>query len=301
MRWKKHTAELLPTATATEATFSLEFRGPGTLWIDQASLMPVDTVGGWRPEAVAALKVLRPGLIRFGGSTIEKYDWRDLIGDPDRRPPWVNWPWGGLHPTGAGLEEVVQLIRMVGAEPLWCIRVTGRPPEEAAAQVEYFNGSVRTKMGALRAKNGHPEPYRIKYWQVGNEVGGDEYARALAECCRAMKAVDPGIELMSSYANEAVLRLAGEYLDYICPHHYTPDLDLCVRDLQEHRRMIEAFSPKQDIKIGITEWNTTAGDWGLPRHRLWSLDNALGLLPLPQSHAPACGLRRDRQSLQSLQ
>jgi alpha-L-arabinofuranosidase len=275
--WKKYKAKLTPTATTKNATFSFEFRGPGTLWLDQASLMPEDTIGGWRPEVVEAIRDLNCGIIRFGGCTIECYEWRDLIGDPDRRPPWLNVPWGAIHPTGAGLGEVIDLIQMVGADVLWCIRVSGRPPEEAAAQVEYFNGAVTTPMGALRAKHGHPKPYNIKYWQVGNEVGGDEYAQQLADCCAAMKKADPSILIMSSYPSEAVLRLAGAQIDYICPHHYTPDIAACETDLQNLRKLIDDNSPNKNIKIGVTEWNTTAGDWGVGRNMLWTLDNALAV------------------------
>jgi alpha-L-arabinofuranosidase len=273
--WKKYSMKLQYTAMTHNGTFSFEFRGPGTLLIDQVSLMPGNAVNGWRPEAVAAIKALNCRIIRFGGSTIENYEWRDLVGPADMRPPWLNEPWGAIHPTGAGLEDVIDLIRMAGAEVLWCIRVTGRPPEEAAAQVEYFNGSTETEMGALRARNGHPEPYGIKYWQVGNEVGGDEYARQLAACCIAMKKADPAIRIMSSYPNEAVLRLAGEFINYICPHHYTPDIAGSEGNIEQLKKMIADFSPNKDIRLGVTEWNTTGGDWGLTRNMLWTLDNAL--------------------------
>ncbi len=273
--WKKHAAKLRYAGTTDNGTIFFEFRGPGTLWIDQASLMPDDAIGGWRPDAVEAIRALHCRIIRFGGSTIENYEWRDLVGPADKRPPWLNEPWGGLHPSGAGLENVIDLIRRAGTEVLWCIRITDRPPEEAAAQVEYFNGSTSTKMGALRSRNGHPEPYRIRYWQVGNEVGGDEYARELAACCVAMKKADPGIRIMSSYPNEAVLRLAGPYLDYVCPHHYSPDIAASEESLQELARMIADCSPHRSIAVGVTEWNTTGGDWGLRRSMLWTLDNAL--------------------------
>jgi len=219
--WQKYRARLVPSGTTTNATFSLEFRGPGTVWIDQISLMPQETVGGWRPDVVAALRELKPGIIRFGGSTTETFDWRNTIGNPDRRVPWINAPWGGMHPTGAGLEEFVQLCRAVDAEPLMCVRVSGKDPEEARTQVEYFNGGPDTPMGHLRAENGHPESYHIKYWQVGNELDGLEYSKLLGVFCAAMKAVDPTIKLMGSHhPTSDDLRQAGQYLDYLCPHHY---------------------------------------------------------------------------------
>ncbi|HVT13279.1 MAG TPA: alpha-L-arabinofuranosidase C-terminal domain-containing protein [Fimbriimonadaceae bacterium] len=277
--WKRYEATISPSARSTEATIRIEFRGPGTLWVDAASLMPIRTVGGWRPDVVKALKELKPGVIRIGGSVMDdpnlgSFEWKDTIGDPDRRTPFRAW--GGLQPTGPGLEEFVQLCRAVDAEPLICVRTRAKTPKDAAEEVEYFNGAVSTPMGALRAKNGHPEPYHVKYWQVGNERWGGEYEAQLPEFCKAMKAVDPTISLMSSFPTEGVLRGSGGLLDYVCPHHYDcENLAAENEDFQNIRQMIAAFAPGRPIKVGVTEWNTTAGDRGLKRARLWTLENAL--------------------------
>ena len=128
--WKKFSARLVPAARDVNATLSIEFRGPGTLWLDNASLMPLDTVGGWRPDVVAAVRALKPGIIRFGGSAVDAagygdFDWKKTIGDPDHRQPFRAW--GGLQPTGPGLEEFLQFCRTVGAEPLICVRFNQRP------------------------------------------------------------------------------------------------------------------------------------------------------------------------------
>ncbi len=275
-RWQKYSASLVPSATTRNATFALEFHGPATVWIDQVSLMPQDSVGGWRPDVVEAVKALKPGIIRWGGSTMEHYDWRNLIGDPDRRAPWLNHPWGGMHPTGAGLEEFVQLCRAVDAEPLICVRVTGKEPTEGAAQVQYFNGEADTPMGRLRAQNGHPKPCNVKYWQVGNEVHGN--AQRLAAFCTAMKAVDPSIRLLSSYPDADVVREAGKYLNYLCPHHYgQPDLLRRAEDFETLRRWAAEHAPGRELKIAVTEWAfaRSVRATGLKRAELWSLDNAL--------------------------
>ncbi len=277
--WKKFSAGLTPAATCTNATLSITYRGPGTLWLDNASLMPEDTVGGWRPDVVAALRALRPGVIRFGGSALDdanlgEFEWRDTIGDPDRRKPFRAW--GGLQPTGPGLEEIVQLCRTVDAEPILCVRFEKRTPKDAAQQVEYLNGSPDTPMGKLRAQNGHREPYRVKFWQIGNERAGAAYEAGLAEFARAMRKADPSIELLSSYPTAGVLRQAGELIDYVCPHHYDiADLAGAENDLLRVRDLIRQHAPGRRIRIGVTEWNTTAGDWGLKRARLWTLENAL--------------------------
>jgi alpha-N-arabinofuranosidase len=277
--WKKYSARLDPSETDTNATLTISFRGPGTLWLDNASLLPDDAVGGWRPDVVAAVKALKPGVIRFGGSALDEpgfgeFDWKDTIGDPDRRKPFRAW--GGLQPTGPGLEEVVQFCRRVDAEPLLCVRVSGRTPKDAAEQVQYFNGAADTPMGKLRARNGHADPYRVKFWQVGNERSGTDYEARLADFCKAMKEADPSITLLSSYPTAGVLKQAGDLIDYVCPHHYDcADLTGTENDIESVRALCRSLVPKRAVKIAVTEWNTTAGDWGPTRARLWTLENAL--------------------------
>jgi alpha-L-arabinofuranosidase len=277
--WKKFSARLIPEETATNATLSISFHGPGTLWLDNASLMPDDAVNGWRADVVAAVKALKPGVIRFGGSALDEpgygeFDWKSTIGDPDKRKPFRAW--GGLQPAGPGLEEIVQFCRLVGAEPLLCVRVAGRTPKDAAEQVQYFNGSADTPMGKLRMRNGHKEPYGVKFWQVGNERSGAEYETQLPDFCKAMKEADPSITLLSSYPTAGVLRRAGDLIEAVSPHHYDcADLAGTERDIDTVRALCRKEAPKRTIKIAVTEWNTTAGDWGPRRAKLWTLENAL--------------------------
>jgi alpha-N-arabinofuranosidase len=279
-QWKKYSAHLVPTAAADDnATLEIAFRGPGTLWIDNASLLPDDAVEGWRPDAATALKELHPGVIRFGGSALDSqgygdFEWRDTIGPIDRRKPMRAW--GGLQQPGAGLEEIVQLMQSSGAEPLICVRFNGRSAKDAADEVEYLNGPADSPMGRLRAANGHPAPCAIRYWQAGNELSGPEYEAKLPDFCRAMKAADPHILLCSSFPTPGVLRGAGQWIDYVCPHHYDcADLAGVLRNLDEIRAMLAADAPGRNIHVAVTEWNTTAGDAGVKRARLWTLENAL--------------------------
>lgn len=276
--WQKFACRLTPTAGDDNATLTIEFSGPGSLWLDNASLMPVKTVGGWRPDVVEAVRALKPGIIRFGGSALDdpnlgRFEWKDTIGDPDQRRPFRAW--GGLQPVGPGLEEIVQFCRAVGAQPLICVRINGRNARDAAEEVEYFNGPATSRLGAWRARNGHIEPYQVKYWQIGNEQGGQEYEQRLPEFCRAMKAVDPSIQLLSSFPTPGVIKAAGELVDFVCPHHYSQDLAWMDGDLTTIAEMIRANAPGNRLRIGVTEWNTTAGDAGPRRAMLWSLANAL--------------------------
>jgi alpha-N-arabinofuranosidase len=277
--WGKYRGRLVPSTTDSNATLAISFRGPGTLWLDSASLMPENAQGGWRADVASAVRDLKPGIIRFGGSTLDDpnlgdFEWRDTVGDPDRRRPFRAW--GGLQPAGAGLEEFVQFCRLVQAEPLICVRFSRRQPQDAADQVQYMNGGTDTPMGALRARHGHPEPYRVKYWQVGNERRGPDYEERLAAFCQAMKQADPSIQVLSSYPTPGVLDRASKWLDFVAPHHYEcENLAGEEADLNAVRDLIKAHGGGRPIHAAITEWNTTAGDWGPGRAKLWTLENAL--------------------------
>ncbi len=275
--WRPAEARLRARRTFENATLTIDFEGPGALWIDRVYLIGDDAVLGlWRPDVVAAVRELRPGIIRFGGSAMMHYEWTQFTGPWDVRAPLPMPYWGGIEENFAGVEEFVRLCREVGAEPLMCVRWTGKKPADAAAQVEYFNGGAETTWGSLRARNGHPEPYRVKYWQVGNEVGGPAYEASLCGFCEAMRAVDPSIALLSSYPSDDILAAAGGGLDYLCPHHYgCANLAAMDADFDALERRIRAFGGARRVRVAVTEWNTTAGDWGLARNSLQTLGNAL--------------------------
>src|SRR5262249_53705316 len=111
---------------------------------------------------------------------------------------------------------------------------------------------------------------------VGNEQRGHDYERGLPAFCRAMKEADPKIELLSSYPTPGVLDRAGRWLDFVAPHHYDcADLAREEADLASIRRMIQDYARGRPIGVAVTEWNTTGGDWGPRRARLWTLENAL--------------------------
>ncbi|MCE5339567.1 MAG: hypothetical protein LLF92_00375 [Planctomycetaceae bacterium] len=274
LNWQKFQGDLIPNADSVNASLKIEFTAPGTLWLDQISLMPADSVFGWRKDVVEAIKAMKPGIIRWGGIAIEHVDWKNLIGDPDKRQPWIDPFWGGRHNPAAGLEEFVKLCNSLDIEPMICVRTTDSNASDAAAQVEYFNGSTGTPMGALRAKNGHPEPYHVNYWQIGNEQESPEYTQKLKLFSEAMKKKYPSVKLLSSFPNPDILREAP-LIDYVCPHHYRSDLCGCNGEFKRMQSWIQNYGGGRPIKIAITEWNTTAGNWGLSRGELWTLDNAL--------------------------
>ncbi len=275
--WRPAGVMLRPNRDVESATLAIEFEGPGTVWLDRVYLIADDAVLGiWRPDVVAALKDLNPGVVRFGGSSIEGFEWDQAIGPWDNRAPFTTL-WGGLEPNFVGIEEFVQLCQHAGAEPLICIRWTGKTPADAAAQVEYLNGAADTRWGKVRAQNGHAAPYRVKYWQIGNEVGGPGYDASVREFAAAMRAVDPAIKILSAFPSAETLQAGGGSIDYLCPHHYEC-LDLAGKraDFEMLAKQIEEHGAGKTVRVAVTEWNTTAGAFGLGRGMLQTLGNALG-------------------------
>ena len=275
--WQRKEVVLKAEGSADYAQFVIRMASPGTLWIDRVSLMPVKNVGGWRVDVVEALKAMKPGLIRWGGSAIEGYDWKAQAGPWEKRVPFANRYWGRIDPNFVGLDEFIGLCHAVEAEPLVCIRWSGQKPSDAADLVEYCNGGAETPMGAVRAKNGHAAPYRVKYFQIGNEVGGDAYAASVADFARAMKKADPSIRILVCYISEKILKNAGDLIDYTSPHPYdVGSVGAPAAQFDHYRELLSRLAPDRKIGVAATEWNTTAGEWGgIERTRQMSLGNAI--------------------------
>ncbi|MHC4707595.1 MAG: hypothetical protein ACYS8I_10985, partial [Planctomycetota bacterium] len=180
-------------------------RGEGTLRIGTVSLMPADNINGMRADTLKLLKELNAPIYRWpGGNFVSGYDWRDGVGDRDRRPPRMNPAWTGVEHNDFGLDEFVAFCREVGAEPSIVVNSGFGDDHSAAEEVEYANGSTDTPMGRWRALNGHPEPYGVKWWGIGNEMYGKwqlgymslgHYSKKHNLFAKAMRKVDPSIKL----------------------------------------------------------------------------------------------------------
>ena len=283
--WTKYAFTLRPKASDPLARFAVLFTGTGTVWIDQVSLMPGDAVGGVRADVLDKVKALRPAFMRWpGGNVAQDYRWQWGTGPRDGRPTWTNLSWKNEpEPGDFGTDEFVRFARNAGAEPSITVNVEGRgaTAEEAAAWVEYCNGPPTSTYGAIRARNGNPEPFRVKYWEIGNEIWGDwvrghsdaaTYARNLTRYVAAMRAVDPSIQVIAVGDNDmawnrTVLRHPGERFDYLAVHHYYShremgaDLrNLMARPLYYERfygemsRQLRELAPDRRPKLAINEW-----------------------------------------------
>jgi alpha-N-arabinofuranosidase len=160
-------------ADATDAALEIIATGSGSFHVGAVSLMPADNVEGYRPDTIALIKQIRSGFWRFGGNYISNYNWYDAIGDRDRRPPTWDFAWNAMQTNDLGMDEFMTLCRLIGVEPYISVNAGFGDARSAADQVEYMNGgATTTRMGALRAKNGHPAPYGVKFWNIGNEPWG---------------------------------------------------------------------------------------------------------------------------------
>ena len=205
---------------AADAQLEITATGDGSVRVGAASLMPADNVGGFRREVVAALKSLHSGVYRFpGGNFVSAHDWRNAVGDRDRRPSIYDPVWHAVQPNDVGTDEFLTLCGLLGVEPYITVNAGLGDARSAADLVEYTNGSVQTRMGRLRALNGHPEPYHVKFWGVGNEAWGswqfgamslDQFVIKNNEFADAMRAVDPGIVLIASGAMPDAMTGSGE-------------------------------------------------------------------------------------------
>lgn len=274
--WKKFSGKLVSHGTTDRAVLEVEARGSGHLWLDKLSLMPEDNVQGWRRDVVEAMKELAPPVVRWGGSTVDPgpYHWSDAIGDRDLRPSFINRVWGRRDTNDVGVEEFVRLCRAVGAEPLICVSL-GDGVASARHMVEYLNGPADSEWGRKRAANGRPEPYGVKYWQVGNEIDAPGYVKSLVEFARAVRAADPGAIVLSSFPTKEIIDVAGPEINIVCPHYYQSDLDGVDSDLRKIEGWIRGSAGRDRIRVGVTEWNIDAGNWGLGRGKLNTLGCAL--------------------------
>lgn len=258
--WKVYKCELTPASEARDAKFMVYIDTPGTVWIDSVSMVRDDLDdGGFRKDVLEVTRRFKPTSIRWpGGWFVSDYHWMDGIGPRDKRPARLNRAWLGHTTNDMGIDEFVELCQKLNAEPYVCVNAETGSAEEAAALVEYANGGPHTHYGHLRAEYGHPQPYRIKAWNIGNEdylptLGGAQgsvYAKTYEALAKGMRAVDPTIELVAVGAfdlpsgiipqdnpayhvvrylfdwNKKVLPVIGRDMTYYSIHDYAPQQDV---------------------------------------------------------------------------
>jgi alpha-N-arabinofuranosidase len=305
-RWQTTTGRLcIPNGIEAypEGTFEISLtagRGANVV-IDRLLLYPDDHVNHADPDVIRLLREAQLPLLRWpGGNFVSGYHWRDGVGPVDARPTLPNPAWPGLEPNLFGTDEFIAFCREVGCEPMICVNAGLGSPKEAAAWVEYCNGAPDTTMGRLRAENGHPEPYNVRIWEIGNEVHGDwqvgwttagGYVDRYRCFVDAMRQVDPAIHILACGAqllglesewNRRLIDECGDILHTVTDHLLTggpvgPDTDPVelyhafmgyagtLEDL--YRPMVERMKARgvEDPHIAVTELQLFARWSGQPR------------------------------------
>jgi alpha-N-arabinofuranosidase len=210
----------------------------GGLYDEGSQLSDAD---GIRKDVLGAARRLRVTQLRWpGGNFVSGYHWQEGIGPKDSRPVRYDLAWFEKESNRFGTDEFTSFCRKIGSEPYFCVNVGNGTLDEAMHWVEYCNHGGGTYFSDLRRKNGHSEPYRVKYWGVGNEIYGEwqighknaqDYAKAGVEFAKVMKWMDPEIKLIACGNGDPawdrpVLESMVKYVDYISAHHYTVTDDL---------------------------------------------------------------------------
>ncbi|GAA3246255.1 alpha-L-arabinofuranosidase C-terminal domain-containing protein [Nonomuraea helvata] len=258
---------------------------------DEGSPLSVAEPGllrGVRADVLELVRELGPGPIRWpGGNFTSAYHWEDGVGPRDARPSRLELAWGGLESNRFGTDEFLAWCEAVGAEPY--LVHSARNVDEAVRWIEYTNSARDTTLTRRRAENGRAEPWRVRYWGVGNEVYGPwqmghrsaaEHAEAAREHARFMRLVDPEIRLIGvgiPYRQEEwtrpLLARAGELLDYLSLHLYGAsthlwtgdDYDAVVaqsvffeRDIHAYSQLVTALAAETGMEsppaLALDEW-----------------------------------------------
>ncbi|MEV0952489.1 alpha-N-arabinofuranosidase [Promicromonospora sp. NPDC050249] len=202
---------------------------------------PTADADGFRGDVVELTRELGVSTVRYpGGNFVSGYRWEDGIGPVEQRPRRLDLAWHSTDPNLVGVDEFMRWCARTGVEPMMAVNLGTRGVQEALDLLEYCNVPGGTRWSDLRRANGAEEPYRIKMWCLGNEMDGPwqighktahEYGRLAAETARAMRMIDPDIELVACGSSgsqmptfgeweHTVLTEAYEHVDHISAHAY---------------------------------------------------------------------------------
>ncbi|CDR02402.1 alpha-L-arabinofuranosidase [Streptomyces iranensis] len=145
----------------------------GAKWYDDAYGMWDSKLNRPAPGIVGKIRKSGIGMIRYpGGTSSNLFNWKGAIGPQADRTRQVEGQKGEPVDSRFGPDEYMAFIRETGATPEIMAPFANSTPQEIADWVAYMNAPQGTKWGDLRARNGHPEPYRVRYWEIGNELHG---------------------------------------------------------------------------------------------------------------------------------
>lgn len=289
---------------------------------------PTADANGFRGDVAGALRSLRMPLMRYpGGNFVSSYIWEEGVGPREQRPVRLDLAWRSLEPNLVGTNEFMDWLKLIDSEPMLAVNLGTRGIDAACDLLEYCNHPSGTKWSDLRRTHGYAEPHRVPVWCLGNEMDGhwqigrrtaDDYGLLAAETGKAMRLIDPTIELvacgssgprMESFPEweETVLDRSYENVDYISLHFYMQDeigqQDLIVQSVEmdeQIRTVIAACdlvkARKRSAKtmmLSFDEWNVwyhnRQSDKAIMRERPWHVAPPIAEEPYTAADAIAVG------------
>jgi alpha-N-arabinofuranosidase len=272
-----------PTGDFDNVMLEIAAFGKGTFTVGCVSLMPSDNVNGLRADTLELLKRLDSPIYRWpGGNFVSGYDWKDGIGERDKRPPRKNPAWKGVEPNDFGVIEFLQFCNILKTEPYIAVNTGDGNVESAVQELEYVNSNAQTPMGKLRAEHGFPEPYRVTWWGIGNEMYGnwqighipvEKYVEKHNAFVDAFRAKDSKVKVIGvgnvGKWDEAFLPGTAKHLDLISEHFYVGEksntITEHVRQIpnevkriadahRKYRKTLQHFK-EVTVPIALDEWN----------------------------------------------
>ena len=273
---------------------------------------PSADADGFRGDVIDLVRELGVNVVRYpGGNFVSSYRWEDGVGPRTARPNRLNLAWRCLETNDFGLGEFMSWTRKSGVEPMMTVNLGTRGVTEAVDLIEYCNHPANTYWSDLRRNHGFEEPHGIKLWCLGNEMDGPwqvgsktpyEYARLAAETAKAMRIVDPDIELVAAGSSNSkmptfgqweseLLEHAYDHVDYVALHHYfDPDVT-SVPEFLASGAVLERFvddvvatcdhmrarlGRKKRMRLSVDEWNVwRQSRFTEPTDRAWIESPAL--------------------------
>ena len=316
--WQEVPFSFAITRSDRDAAIEIAAVGSGAALVDFISLMRADVrrTGMLRPDLLAALRGLAPAFIRWpGGSFASTYRWQDGIGPFASRVYHPNELWGGYSDYyGFGTDEYLELTRQLGADPMIVLPAPDDTPaavEYAMNWVRYVNDPPDTTWGRMRARNGHPEPYRVRYFQIDNEPMNngftpERYAAIVNLYGSRLRQVAPDAVIVACGQkrsndmawSEKLIDLAGRNFDVLAVHNYEYESDRFetgVRRIRDYLLKLRDYvraSAHPGIRLAVLEWNLSRTyDWRAGLHAAGSLMLYESLAPELTMTSPALLMR----------
>ncbi len=274
--WKRYNVVLTTGAVKASAAnhFTLTTTHPGTFWLQLVSVFPPTYAGrtnGNRQDIMELLAAMKPAFLRLPGGNYlegdhipERYEWKKTIGPLVDRPTHPS-PWRYHSSDGMGLLEFLEWCEDLKMQPLLAVyagysmkqeHVDAGPAlepyvQDALDEIEYVSGSTNTKWGAIRARDGHPKPFALKYVEVGNEDWFDKsksYDARFAQFFDAIKKVHPEIQVI------ATTQVTSRQPDILDDHFYRK-AEQFFDDVHHYDK-----TSRTGTKIMVGEWATREGE-----------------------------------------